>query len=350
MGGVDDEAVFGDFQFFDGDALGVGTVEGVGDAQKGGEFLDDDSLGAAEVHVGGVGALGFGSAMVADDLADEFFVDARESEDVGVPDDVLAVFVVAGGADEAADFVEDGGGFQKEAGAAGESELGGEGVVEDEGLGADEFGVVHVASVVFGQGAGAGDDLGGEDFGAAAGGVVHEEALADARRGDEDFVGSGGFDEGVEDDQGGVEEFGFVPGEIEAGDEFFGAQGFDFGHEFPEGVPGDDGDFVGEGAAEAGGDEAGVAAYGDEFGDALEAEFMGAGFYDAIGLVAEEGADVGSGAAEAVIEFLQEAQGADGQGVGAGDFAFPEDHEVGIAGAYFDDEGVVAFEGGHGFA
>ena len=97
-----------------GDALFVGAVQAVGDAEDGGEARDGGSGRAREVGEFAVGRTGEGFAVVAGDGGDngEFFV--GETGEAGVADESPGVLVVLFILDEDADVMEFGGEAEEE--------------------------------------------------------------------------------------------------------------------------------------------------------------------------------------------------------------------------------------------
>jgi hypothetical protein len=96
------------------DPLDVGALKGICDAKEGGELGDADAIVGAEGGVAGMVEPGTGMTVVAGDEGYDGDVQAIESEDFGVEDEIFGVFVVGAGADVSADFVEDGGDLEEQ--------------------------------------------------------------------------------------------------------------------------------------------------------------------------------------------------------------------------------------------
>lgn len=203
--------------------------------------------------------------MVAGDEGDDGAFGFGESEDFGMEDEVLGVFVVGVGADEAAAFVEDGGDVEEEAVLVGHTvELAG---FFEEAF-AEEGDVVAVSGVgvVFGGEVGCGaDDLGFEvagEFG--GGGEVVEESALEVGGGDVDVFEAEGLCDGEVDLEGREEGFGGVEVEVIGVGALVLGESAGFLAEFGEGSDGAAG-FAG--LEKEGGEELDFVAEEDEFFD-----------------------------------------------------------------------------------
>lgn len=99
------------------DTLAMRVVESLGDANERGKAACDALVGIVEDGVGGMVSVGRGLAVVvAHDGADEVAVAAFESRDIAIESEVFAVFVMATVADTVTDVMEEGAGFELNAG------------------------------------------------------------------------------------------------------------------------------------------------------------------------------------------------------------------------------------------
>ena len=95
------------------DALAMGMVEALGNADEGSESACDALVIVVECGVRGMVPVGRGLAVViAHDGADQVAIAALESRDIAVESQVLAVFVMPAVADTVADVMEEGAGFE----------------------------------------------------------------------------------------------------------------------------------------------------------------------------------------------------------------------------------------------
>lgn len=340
-GDADEEGVLAAFAEDGGDGAAAGAREGVGDAEDGGELLDGEAVAAGEGLVVGVCGFGRGAAVVAGDVGDDAAVAAAEAEDGLVGEDVHGVFVVAGGGDEGADFVEPAGDFEEDAVSGAEAVFGGEGVEDLEGEGGDFAAVVFVDAVFASELEGGVEHLG--DVARGPGvflGDFLEEAVAHGEAADVEGFAADVFGEAGGCVEGGGEGFGFGEGEVVGFDGVFDGGADEFiGDAFPV--------FEGDGlrcgavpfGVDAHGGEAGVAAEDDEV---LGAFFEGgAELVEGVGdFLVEDIADEGEGGA-LLVEEVAEAEGAEAEDAGVDDGFAGEGEEFGAAAADFDEEGVV---------
>jgi hypothetical protein len=103
------------------DALAMGVIESLGNADERGEAAGDALVVIVECRVGGVMAGRLGLAIViADNSGDKVAIAGFESGDVAIESEVFAVLVVATVADAVTDIVEERTGFQMDAGLWGQ--------------------------------------------------------------------------------------------------------------------------------------------------------------------------------------------------------------------------------------
>ncbi len=186
------------------DALGVGALEGIGDANEGGEFGDADAVDGGEVLVDEVVDLGAGFAVVAGDEGDEEAIVIIESEDFGVADDVEGVEFVRLWRDVVADFVKEGGDLKEEGVVFGElvEVLGA--FEELAGKVGDVACVLHVDVIPFCSDGGGVKHLFFQLFlKRSREGEVGEESLFVVGAGDAEGVEMEGLGDGGVDDEGG---------------------------------------------------------------------------------------------------------------------------------------------------
>lgn len=339
-----------------GDALVAGAVEGVGDAEDGGEEEEDALAFLGEGEELGVAGGGHGLAVVAAEEGDFEALVGGEAGEIGVGDDVVGVLVVAHAVDGVAGVAKVGGGFEKAALFGGEAVPGLEGGEELAGEEGDLAGVLEVDAEAAGEllDEGALFVIEAEAGGAgAAVGEVAEDAVAEAGG----AVGEVGDGEAFEDS-----------GEDgDAGDNDLGAAGADAG-ELAAVVEGEGGELLeeavdlGEGGAAAVGFVA--AGAGDTVGGADDGGGGGGGadgagevaVFDAAGDDGEffvdevlEAAEVGGGGRIVLEEGGVEADGAEGAGEGELEDAAIGLDDFGGASADVDDEDALAGVGPAGF-
>ena len=102
----------GDFDFRN--PLGMRAFEGVGDAENGGEFAHADAVLDAQCGVGRVVEARSGMAVVAGNQSDDGDVEAVETEDFRVQDDVFRMLVVRTRTDISANLMENRRNLQQE--------------------------------------------------------------------------------------------------------------------------------------------------------------------------------------------------------------------------------------------
>jgi hypothetical protein len=103
------------------DALAMGMVEALGDADQRGEAACDALVVIVENRIGRMVSVGGGLAIViAHDCADEVAIAALESRDIAVESEVFAMLVMATVADAVTDIMEEGAGFELNAGLRGQ--------------------------------------------------------------------------------------------------------------------------------------------------------------------------------------------------------------------------------------
>lgn len=125
VGGVEEEgdgrAVEVDLDILD--ALEVGAVEGIGEAEEGGEMADPVLVGGGKSFEVGMFVGGQGFAVIAGDLGDAFHLEGGEVGPVLLTDDAGGMFVMSGAAVAGGptDIMEEGGAFEE--GAVVEGEL-----------------------------------------------------------------------------------------------------------------------------------------------------------------------------------------------------------------------------------
>jgi hypothetical protein len=127
------------------DALAMRVVESLSDANERGEAAGDALVGIVEDGVGGMVSVGRGLAVViAHDSANEVAIAAFKSRNIAVESEVFAVFVMATVADTVTDVVEEGSGFELNAGLRGKVVNGLELIEEHQAEFANVFGVLLI--------------------------------------------------------------------------------------------------------------------------------------------------------------------------------------------------------------
>ena len=279
--------------------------------------------------------------MVAGDEGDDRDIEAAESENFAVGDEVLGMFVVGAGADEAADLVKDGGDLEEEGVVLVE-------LVEFLGFLEESFGeegdvveVFGVGLVLSGEDFRGADHLGLEAGGEGGGdGEVEEEAAFVVAVGDADVGEFEGVGDGEVDFEGGEDGLGGVEVELVGADAFLAGEAGGLAGEGAE---------VFEGAAESAAGEEGI----EELDFVADDDDVLDGFVlvveahlsdltaDVFVDDAEEGGAVGVGG----FHGLAAAVGAEAVAGVAFDAALLEEEGAGVAGADVHDEGGALLHG-----
>jgi hypothetical protein len=178
------------------DALAVGMIEALGDAEDGSEAARDALVVVVEGGIGRVVGVGSGLAIViANDGGDDVAVAAFQAGDVAVEGEIFSMLVVAAMGDAMADVVKERAGFEFNAGLGGEMMQRLQVIEEHEAEFADVFGVALIVFEAASEAAGAEEHL--ARFGVVAvrflagegfAGNFLENAFADADGGNQEVV------------------------------------------------------------------------------------------------------------------------------------------------------------------
>ena len=218
VGEADDQVVALAFEAQHARGVDVAAGEGVGDAEDGGQLAHRDAALAGQRHVLQVRRLRPAAAMIAGRVRRQHRLVAVEPEDLRIRDEVVAVLVVAAVAHVAAHLVEQGRHVQQEPLPGAEAVIGPQLVEQLQGHVGHRLGVPQVDVVLLGDRRGRVDHAGHQRpvlLARDPAGKLQQQPVAHRGAGDDEVRGLGEVEQGLINEQRGVDGLGLGEGDAE---------------------------------------------------------------------------------------------------------------------------------------